>query len=217
MEQISSDHDRAQLDQRVTEAEKRTKAQIVLAVIKRSDTYAELPWKAFAMGVSVAGLLVIILDLFTQTWNSNSMVHIAVAATLAVGAIFALLTVFVPGFARLFLSANRAEVEVRQYADSIFLSRELFATDKRTGILLLISLFERRVVILPDKGLSNRLSKDAMRDVIAAMSTYLRRTETSRAMEEGLERLCRILEPTANGAEDTKNELPDDIIEENGV
>jgi len=29
---------------------KRTGAQIVLAVVDRSDVYAELPWKAFALG-----------------------------------------------------------------------------------------------------------------------------------------------------------------------
>jgi putative membrane protein len=217
MKQILSDHDRVQLDQRIAEAEKRTKAQIVLAVIKRSDTYAELPWKAFAMGVSIAGFLIIIQDLLIRTWNSNNTVLVTVVTTLALGAVFALLTVFLPGFAKLFLSANRAEVEVRQYAESVFLSRELFATGKRTGILLLISLFEHKVVLLPDKGLSNQLTKNAIRDVIAAMSPSLARNDVSRAMEDGLERLCRLLEPAVTGQEAIKNELPDEIIEEKGV
>ncbi len=219
MKRILSDHDRGQLEQRIAEVEKRTKTQIVLAVIKRSDTYAELPWKAFALGASVAGLSVFILDLVLNYWASRTMVLIAVAVTLAAGAAFALLTVFVPGFARIFLSAYRAEVEVRQYAESLFLARELFATRRRTGILLLIGLFERKVVLLPDRGLSSRLTKDAMRGVIARMIPHLARNAVRRALEVGLERLYQILKTSAPGgpAGAGKNELPDAIIEEKGV
>ena len=120
MERILSDHEHSRLDECIAEAEKRTKAQIVLAVIKRSDAYAELPWKAFALGASIAGLLVFILDLIFYYWISHAMALVAVGVTLAAGAVLALLTVFVPGFARLFLSAHRAELEVRQYANRSF-------------------------------------------------------------------------------------------------
>jgi putative membrane protein len=218
MKQILSDHERIKLDQRIAEAEKRTNAQIVLAVVKRSDSYAELPWKAFALGVSVAGLLTFILDFLLYYWTSNTMMLIGVAAMLAAGATFALLTIFMPGFARLFLSVHRAEVEVRQYAESLFLRRELFVTGGRTGVLLLVSLFERQVILLPDKGLSNRLTKEAMRDVIAPMTSSLVRNEINRAMEDGLERLSRILEADGPGGKGGRvNELPNEIIEEKGV
>lgn len=215
MKRTLSDHDRGRLDGLIAETEKRTKTQIVLAVIKRSDTYAELPWKAFALGASIAGLLVFILDLPLYDWYSRVMALIVVAGTLAGGTTFALLTVLVPGFAKRFLSANRAEVEVRQYAESLFLSRELFATSRRTGILLLVSLFERKVVILPDRGLGNQLTKDAMQSVIGAMTPFLKQNEVSRAFEVGLERLSCVLETAAPGT--GENELPDEIIEEKGV
>ena len=219
MERILSDHEHSRLDERIAEAEKRTKAQIVLAVIKRSDAYAELPWKAFALGASIAGLLVFILDLLFYYWISHAMALVAVGVTLAAGAALALLTVFVPGFARLFLSAHRAELEVRQYAESLFLTREIFATGGRTGILLLVSLFERQVILLPDKGLSNRLPRNAMGDVIAPMIPSLARNKISRALEDGLERLTQVLEAVAvdRTAGTDENELSDEIIEEKGA
>ncbi len=62
MKQILSDQERSYLDGRVTETEKRTGTQIVLSVIQRSDAYAELPWKAFALGASVAGLILLLLN-----------------------------------------------------------------------------------------------------------------------------------------------------------
>jgi len=209
------DHDRSRLDERVAETEKSTNSQIILALIQRCDTYTELPWKAFALGASIAGLLLLFLDLSFYDWYPKVMMLIAIVGTLAFGGLFALLTVIFPGLAKVFLSAHRAEVEVQQYAESLFLKRELFATKKRTGILLLVSLFERRVVIIPDSGFDDQFKVNGVKCVIAAMTPFLKRKEISRAFDAGLERLSRILGTT--GPDTCENELPDDIIEEKGV
>jgi putative membrane protein len=217
MEQVLSDHDRLQLDQRIAEAEKRTNTQIVLAAVKRSDSYVELPWKAFALGVSIAGLVTFSMHLFSPDWATRAMVLVLVVAVLGAGAVFSLLTVFIHPFARLFLSPHRAEAEVRQYAESLFLSREMFATSGRTGVLMLISLFERHVVILPDKGLSSRLTSDVMQNIIGQMSGHLAQNAVRLAMEVGLEALAKVLEISAPGRRDGKDELSNEIIEEKGV
>ncbi len=217
MIKILSDHERVRLDRLIADAEKRTNAQIVLAVIKRSDDYAELPWKTFALSASVAGLFVVILDFILNYWVSHTTLLIAAIAMLSTGAAFALLTIFIPGFARIFLSANRAEVEVKQYAESLFLNRELFATRKRIGILLLVSLFERQIVLLPDKGLKSRLTKETMESIIACMKQPLAHNELNRALENGLEELSKVLELSTQGRDNIENELSDQIIEEKGV
>ena len=215
MKRILSDHDRNRLEKLTADVEKRTNTQIVLALIQRSDSYAELPWKAFALGASVTGLSVFITDLLFYGWYPTVTLLIAVVGILAGGAFFALLTLLIPGFARQFLSAHRAEVEVQQYATSLFFSRELFATKKRTGLLMLISLFERKVVIFPDRGLSDQLTKDAMQSIIAALKPFLKRNEISRAFEAGLEQLAHTMGTNIQGRDD--NELSDEIIEEKGV
>lgn len=215
MKRKLTDDDRNRLDTLVIETEKRTNTQIVLAVIQRSDSYAELPWKAFALGASISSLLIFILERLFYGWNSLISVPIAIAAILAGGAVFALLTLLIPNFAKQFLSSHRAEVEVRQYAESLFLSRELFATRKRVGILVLVSLFERKVIILPDKGLNDQLKSDALQRIISAMTEFLKRGKITRAFESALEQLSQILESNVQGT--NKNELSDEIIEEKGV
>jgi len=50
------------------EAEKRTGAQIVLAVIGTSDSYAEIPGEAFSLAVSVAGLFVFLQAMLRPEW-----------------------------------------------------------------------------------------------------------------------------------------------------
>jgi len=217
MKKILSDHERDQLNQLVADMENRMDAQIVLAVVKRCDSYAELPWKAFALGASIAGLVFFILNLLLLYWVSQTMLLIALLSTLSTGIVFALLTVFMPVFARLFLSPHRAELEVQQYAESLFLTRELFATRNRTGILLLISSFEKQVYLLPDKGV--QLTMDEKRNIIAPMTLLLKRNMVSKAMEEGLRHLSIFLETNTHGKSDNgiENELPNEIIEEKGV
>ncbi len=219
MGHILSETQRERLDERIAEAESRTKAQIVLAVIKRSDSYDELPWKAFAMGASIAGMLVFVIGLMQGFPGSNAIAPVTMAATLGTGCALALLTIFVPAFARIFLPVHRAETEVLQYAQSVFLTREIFNTGGRTGMLLLVSLFERQVIILPDVGLRDRLTGDATRDIIGRMTAFLAAGDTGRALEEGLERLTVVLEAAAAGSSGGggENELSDEIIEEKGA
>jgi putative membrane protein len=203
------------LDHRVTEAEKRTGAQIVLAVIERSDAYPELPWKAFALAAAVAGLLVVLQDVTRPGWTSGFAVLYAVSLTLTAGITSALLCVYVPSFARLFLDRHRASAEVHQYASHLFLSREMFATRRRTGILLLVSLFERLVVVLPDRGLAEFLSHDALQTIIGCMTAALKTGQIDRALEDGLASLEDALAGKAIGGSG-ENKLPDTVIEEKG-
>jgi putative membrane protein len=210
-----TEQERQQLDRRVADAEKRTGAQIVLAVVKRSDVYAELPWKAFALGAAGAGLAVTALDLLRPGWHSSTAVLLAVTTMLIAGAACALACISLPGFARLFLDAHRAEVETRQYAESLFLSREVFATRGRRGILLLVSLFERQVVMLPDTGLSKRLDREASQGIITLMTSLLASGQVSMAFEAGMAGLEEVLGATAHAAE-VGNELPNAIVERKG-
>jgi putative membrane protein len=214
---ILNDQERNRLDQRIAEAEKRTGAQIVLAVVKRCDSYPEIPWKAFAIGASIGAFAVFLLELFFFSWMPQTTLLIGVIlATLFAGIAFALVTVGIPGLARIFLAENRSEEEVRQYAESLFLNRELFATSKRTAILLLVSMFERQVMILPDTGLSDILTHEAINGVISEMAPFLAKGDLARAMETGLENLEKNLEGKIKSGAST-NELANDIIEEKGV
>jgi putative membrane protein len=216
MKQILSDFDRSLLDNRIIEAELQTKAQIVVAVIKRCDNYAEIPWKAFALGASLAGLAVVTTDLVMKEQINDTMLLFSVTTVLATGTLLALLTLIFKGFARLFLPKSRRETETRQYAESLFLSRELFTTEARKGILLLVSEFERQVVILPDTGVRKWLSADVMKKIISGMTPYLRQNEIKNAMETGLDELVTALSPPVAKEPDI-NGLSNEIIEEDGV
>lgn len=219
MKHILSRHERERLDGLIADAEARTGAQFVLAAVRRCDVYPELPWMASALGASLAGLVFLAVYLATPSWLSPVVVLAALFAMLAGGALFYLLALLEPRLARFLLSTRRARSEARQYAESLFLSRELFATGNRSGILLMVSIFERQIVLLPDTGARDRLNEETMQDVIRPMTTLLRQNKVGQAMEEGLKQLAQILEPAGPGhvASEGQQELPNTIIEEEGV
>lgn len=205
------------IDAAIARVEARTGVQIVTAMVGKADTYAELPWMAFALGASLAGMLAVIVDGLRPDWAGA---HAALATTvtlLAAGGASALFAVFIPAYARVFLRSHVRDLEVRHYAQSLFLRRELFKTRARNGILILVCKFERKVEILPDVGLYGRVASEDWNRIIAAMTPLLRERRFADALYAGVALTGQILAAKGfAGQAGGANELPDGSIEEQG-
>jgi putative membrane protein len=206
------------IESRIAALEARTGTQVVTAVIGKADHYGELPWKAFALGAALAALAIVAFDWLHPDWFSAYTALAHVLAILGTGAADALLVIFIPAYARIFLNAAHAASEVRHYAQSLFLRRGLCDTSGRNGILLLVSLFERRIEIYADKGHDGNVGEPQWRSVIAVMMPHLAAGNTVQALQRGLQRLEEILPDRGpRPAREDKNELPDRPIEERGA
>lgn len=203
-----------QLSQRL---EKGTGVQFLVAVVGKCDAYAEIPWKAFALGASASALVVVLYAILMPEANGAWSVWLHLAWVLGLGALAALLTPFWAGFARLFLDRERAAAETLQYAHGLFLEHELFQTHERKAILLLVGLFEHQVVILPDKGLKNHLCADIFKGIIDRMVPHLRQGDAFRALSIGIGLLEEALVMAGfEGSADAANPIADMLIQEKG-
>lgn len=206
------------IDARIAHIEAHTGAQVVAAIVTRSDGYPEIVWKAFALGAAVAALIVALLDAARPDWMS---VHAALANVLPIigtGAASALATLVLPAYARLFVDSVRVEREVRQHAQAMFLTRQLFRTRARNGVFVLVSLFERKVEIQADIGFAGRIESSEWRSVIDAMTPLLASSRPADALTHGLARLealliSRHIERDAGAADELSNRP----IEESGA
>jgi putative membrane protein len=209
----------SEVERRVAALEARTGAEVVAAVVSRSDHYPEIPWSAFALGASLAALAVAVVDVARPTWPSTTGVLLHGAAILGAGAVLAFATAVLPAFGRIFLRSSRAEGEVLQQAQGMFLEREVFRTPARTGVLLLASLFERRVVLVADTGLRARIGPEAWKAVVDRMTPALAAGRTAQAFLEGLGALEEVLvrEGFPGAAAGATRALADRPVEEEGT
>ncbi len=186
-------HEAAAIEARVAQVEARNGVEVVTALVARSDGYPEVAWKAFALGVAIAALVFVALDALRPDWTTAHHTWLGVSSILAAGAISALFAIAVPEYTRLLLGRPRAAAEVRQYAQALFLERQLFRTRSRNGLLLLASLFERHVEIVADIGFDGRVDDAAWQTVVLAMTPPLREGRTADAFLRALERIDTML------------------------
>jgi len=200
-----SETERRDIGERAARLEARTGVQVVAAVVGRCDAYPEIPWKAFALFSGLAFLA-------ASLWHPDAV--LGGLTFLLGGAAAALATVFLPGFARLFLDAARREAETRQYAAAFFLANGLSRTQRRNAVLVLVGVFERSVVVLPDSGLA--LAETELQEVIARMTPQLAAGQAAPALREGLDALESLLavKGFAGGGSD---EIAQEVFEEKGA
>jgi len=199
--------DKTSISERAERLEARTGIEVVAAVVGRCDAYPEIPWKAFALCSGLAFLAAML-------WRPDAV--LGGLTFLGAGAAAALATVFLPGFARLFVDASRREAETRQYAASFFLAHDLSRTQRRSAILVLVGVFERTVVILPDSGIRERIAEADLQEVIAHMTPQLAAGRIAPALRDGLDALEALLvaKGFAGGGTD---EIAQEVFEEKGA
>lgn len=206
--------ERDRLNNTVAQVETATGAQVIVACVPMSDSYAELPWLAFACVTAFAALGIAAADVLNPGWVMGTTFLFAIASILTSAATAALATVFIPPLARCFLRKSRAEIEVRQQAQSLFLQHELFATRDRCGVLILVSEFEREIVILPDTGVSARLPQAAFEAVIESMRGPLARGQLAQGFEIGLATLqAALVQHGIRFDPDSARDLPNSLQE----
>jgi putative membrane protein len=206
-----------QINELVAEVEAATSAQVLAAVVGKSDTYPEIPWKAFAAGAALAALAVMLQDWMRPDWTGAQPLLTGLTVVLGTGAALGLMTIFIPPFARLFLDRLRADSEVRQYAQCMFMEHGLFRTRQRSGVLVLISRFEHEVVILPDEGISSSVPESELAAVITHMTPLLARGETAEALCEGLRGLKALLLARGHGSGGDGDEIAATLVQEKGA
>lgn len=122
------------------------------------------------------------------------------------------LSTFVPFVKRALVSAEVMDRRARRRAGMAFLEEEIFATRDRTGILIFLSLFEHRVVILGDSGINARVEEADWQGIVDDLAAGIRAGRAAGALVEAIGRCGELLE--RKGVEirpDDTDELADDL------
>jgi putative membrane protein len=182
----------------VLELERRSSAELVVEIRPRSGSYAHADAR-FAAILTLVSLAVLVFMPFVVP---------PVAVLLDAIAIYVLgLAVARRGDAlRRLCTTRRERLEaVRTHAAALFHDRGVANTSGETGVLLYVSLLERRMEVLADRGLLRRVVASDWNAALAEL--HVERALDPQAVEDAIRRLASIVARDAPAGEINEDEL----------
>ncbi len=208
--------DRTLIEAAVRQAETRTSGEIVPYAVASCDDYEVARWRALGLGALLGALVGTLAFHFGGFWGGLIDLWIAVppAVGAAVGYLFAST---VPALRRALVSPDLLARRVSQRAAAAFLEQEVFATRDRTGILILVALFERRVAVLGDSGINAAVEQREWDGIVAEIVAGIKAGSPGQALAAGIGKCGELLERhRVMRRVDDADELPDYLRIENG-
>ena len=197
--------EKAKIRQAVAEAEKSTTGEIAVMVVDESDRYRD----AEMLGALLfSGLISVILALALH----HITVWFYIPAVTVLFFPFWHLFKLMPQLKLALVSRQRADGAVRDRAILSFYKKGLHHTKNETGILVFISLLERRVWILGDKGINEKIDPDFWGSLVGEITSGIRDGRALDALCAVIAKCGAELSRHFPGTPNDTNELPDEVI-----
>ena len=126
-----------------------------------------------------------LLMLSDTTW----ILPIVLIGALAFGFLFSR----IPSVRRQLTWGDDLEHQVLMRAELEFHREGLAKTKDQTGILLFLSLFERRAVVLADKGIASKLGPEVWAEVVEMITLGARKKKLREQLEKAIRRCGELL------------------------
>jgi putative membrane protein len=210
VERFFTEADRTAVENAVREAEKHTAGEIVPCAVSRSDHYEDAHWKGAVIGMLLGTLIGVGVQraLGFWGWSWFWMTLPMVGA----GLLGFLLTLWSAPVRRLLVPAAVLDHHVKQRALAAFLEYEVFRTHDRTGILIFLSLFERRVLVLADSGISAHVGQHEWDGIVTDIVAGIRAGRPGPALAQAIGRCGELLARHGISARSHDvDELPDQL------
>lgn len=201
-----SDAEKARIESSVQAAEARTSGEIVPMIVDAAYDYprAEIVGGgSFALGLALLG-----------AWAfGHDSIWIFLPVFLVAYLPCKLLIRVLPALKRRLIHPAEIAAEVEEKALVAFLNHNLHHTRDATGILILICLFEKRVRVLADSGISSVIPQATWDELVATITAGIRSGRTCDALCIAIGRCGDLLQERFPRKGDDTDELPNLITE----
>ena len=187
--------------------ESRTIGEIIVMVVDRSDHYLEAEVQGGVLLGSLLSLILTLLFFHSSLW---SYVPLSFILYFPCRMLFCRLEIL----KRLFIGVRRVEEAVRQRAERAFFEKGLYRTKKNTGVLFFFSLLERKVWILADKGIYEKMDQETLNRYAREVSRGVREGRACAALSKAIEEIEVLLTQHFPITPGDTNELPDGVMTE---
>ncbi len=204
-----SDTDVTRLDQVIASAEKKTSAEIVVVIANQCTSRTHLP----VMGALFGALAVLVLEPMIATLPMMHGAHgwLPWWGLAVVGAALGAAATLIPGAARLLIPDS---VEIRDVHRSSVLAFQAFGvrrTKDSSGVLIFVSLFERRVEIYGDEAVASKVDAAFWTSHCETLAQAARQARLSGGIEQVItsmsSKLADILPPSPQNSDELCNRV----------
>jgi putative membrane protein len=202
-----SSAEQERIQRAVIAAEKKTSGEIVPMLVSASGRYAEVEVSGIVIGLVIGTLAAFI---WHDPWGSLQLYLLWPV----VGALVGFLISSIPAIKQRVLSKQRVAEAVHVRSLAAFTGHGLHYTKAHTGILILASLLERRVVVLADRGINEKVQPGTWDEVVGIITNGLRSGSACEAFCKAIDRCGEILGQHFPRSADDRDELPDKLITE---
>jgi putative membrane protein len=176
-------------------------------IVASSSRYAEIDLTCLIAGL-VLGTTAALL--WANPWG---LTHAELAWPIS-GAAFGLLLCRFPPIKRRLTPAARTMEAVHLRSLAAFTAHGLHYTQAHTGILILASVFERRVVVLADRGINEKVPAGTWDEIVGMITQGLKSNDGSAAFCAAIERCGAILAEHFPRSADDQDELQNRLVTE---
>lgn len=200
-----TDEEKQAITEAVREAERHTSGEIAVMVAERSDGYPEARLLA---GISLGGLAALLITDLLLYNNLNLFVPLAAVLALCGWHLAGRLPLLV----RAFTLSAQMEARVRERALRAFYEGGLHRTRDETGVLFFISVLERKVWVLADRGIYTRITQEALTEHAREVARGVRENRAGAVLCDEIRKVGTLLAAYFPPRADDVNELPDEVI-----
>jgi putative membrane protein len=197
-----TDADRELLRDAVRVVETKSRAEVVLAVRPRSDSYDRGP---LLFGALVAWA-VLGFELFSSYEFPLDAIFLE---PLLLGVAAAFLAASLPAVTRILASPRKRRQSVERAARATFQERGVGLTRERTGVLLYVSLLERDAVVVADKGITDTVPPEVWTPAVSRVVALARSARGAPGLAQAIQLLAEPLAAELPARADDADELPD--------
>ncbi|MFH1982990.1 MAG: hypothetical protein ABIL58_14205 [Pseudomonadota bacterium] len=210
--QFLSEDDRRRIVSAVKDAEKRTSGEIVPIIASASYDYP-MADVIGAAAIAMPAAIVLTEWFGGRFWigGQNMWLFMGAFSVLFIAGHFIVRRW--PWLKRWFVSRQEMDTEVEEAAVTRFYREGLHRTRDETGVLIFVSVFERRVWILADRGINDKVAKDHWAGPVKTIIEGIRQRRQGAAICEAVAAVGQILSAHFPIKPDDRDELDNLIVE----
>jgi putative membrane protein len=206
-----SEQDLERIQKAVKAAESKISGEIVPVFVERSGSYEIANYRSAIVFAAIGFLMIIVLDIYFPAFAIFDPFWIFITVT-AAGILGGMLANYVDVIRKFFVSREYLDIATTRRAQAAFLSEEVFNTRQRTGIMIFISFFEHKVIVLADVGISKVVDQKDWDGLVQNIIANIRQGKLVEGTEAAISRCGEILlEKGFVITPDDINELKDDL------